>query len=50
MTRRHMFIPDVQAKFGEDFTFLDHIGRYMVEKKPDVVVCLGDFADMENLS
>lgn len=47
---RHCIIPDVQAKYGEDFTFLTHIGKYLVEKKPDVVVQLGDFSDMESLS
>jgi hypothetical protein len=43
-------IPDVQAKPGNDFTFLSHVGQYIVEKKPDVVVCIGDFADMPSLS
>ena len=47
---RHCIIPDIQAKYGEDFTFLTHIGKYLVEKKPDVVVQLGDFSDMESLS
>lgn len=45
-----MVIPDVQAKEGQDFTFLKHVGQYMVNKKPDVVVCIGDFADMPSLS
>lgn len=43
-------IPDVQAKPGNDFTFLTAIGNYIVAKKPDVVVQLGDFADMASLS
>jgi Calcineurin-like phosphoesterase len=43
-------IPDVQAKPGNDFRFLTAIGNYIVDKKPDVVVCLGDFADMPSLS
>lgn len=47
---KHMVIPDVQAKEGQDFTFLKHVGQYMVDKKPDVVVCIGDFADMPSLS
>ena len=46
----HLVIPDVQAKPGIDFTYLENIGKYMVEKKPDVVVCIGDFADMPSLS
>lgn len=47
---RHLVIPDNQCKYGEDFTFLNNIGKYMVEKKPDTVIHLGDFADMESLS
>lgn len=45
-----LVLPDVQAKPGTDFSYLNKIGKYMVEKKPDVVVCLGDFADMPSLS
>jgi hypothetical protein len=47
---KHMVLPDVQAKPGHDFSYLNKIGRYMVEKKPDKVICLGDFADMPSLS
>lgn len=47
---KHLVIPDCQIKPGEDTTFLSHIGRYIVEKKPDKVICLGDFADMPSLS
>lgn len=47
---KHLIIPDVQAKHGNDFTFLKRIGEYIVEKKPDTVVQIGDFADMESLS
>lgn len=47
---KHLIIPDCQVKFGEDFTFLEHIGKYIVDKKPDVIVHLGDFVDMESLS
>jgi hypothetical protein len=45
-----LMLPDVQAKPGHDFSYLMRIGTYMVEKRPDVVVCIGDFADMESLS
>jgi hypothetical protein len=47
---RHFIIPDVQAKPGNDFKFLNKIGQYLVEKQPEVVVCIGDFADMPSLS
>jgi hypothetical protein len=50
MSKRILVLPDVQAKPGVDFSFLRRIGLYMVEKKPDVVVCIGDFADMPSLS
>lgn len=43
-------IPDTQCKPGQDFQFLNHIGKYIAEKKPDVIVQIGDFADMESLS
>lgn len=29
---------------------LTHIGMYIAHKRPDVIVCLGDFADMPSLS
>jgi DNA-binding transcriptional regulator YdaS (Cro superfamily) len=45
-----MVLPDVQAKPGLDFSFLRKIGMYALEKRPDVIVCIGDFADMPSLS
>lgn len=47
---KHLIIPDVQAKPGNDFSYLACLGRYAVKHKPDVIVCLGDFADMPSLS
>lgn len=47
---KHLVIPDTQVKYGEDYTYLRYIGQYIVDKKPDVVVHLGDFVDMESLS
>jgi hypothetical protein len=47
---RHFIIPDCQVKPGHDFSYLSHIGAYIVEKQPEVIVNLGDFADMESLS
>jgi hypothetical protein len=38
------------VKPGQDFEFLRCIGRYIVAKKPDVVLHLGDFCDFESLS
>jgi hypothetical protein len=45
-----LVLPDVQAKPGVDFSYLTRIGQYVVEKKPDVIVCIGDFADLPSLS
>lgn len=45
-TRRHLVIPDVQAKSDIDFSFLTAIGRYAAAKKPDVILIGGDFADL----
>jgi hypothetical protein len=47
---KHLVIPDVQVKPGQDFAFLRHVGEYIVEKKPDTIICIGDFADMPSLS
>lgn len=42
-------IPDCQVKPDHDLSYLKWIGNYIVAKKPDVIVCIGDFADMESL-
>ena len=47
---RHLVIPDTQIKYGEDLSFLTCIGKWIVDKKPDVIIHLGDFADMTSLS
>lgn len=47
---KHLIIPDCQLRSGDSLNFLKNIGEYLVEKKPDRVVCLGDFADMPSLS
>lgn len=46
----HLIIPDTQVKEGIDFEYLTRIGQYIVDVKPDVVIHLGDFADMPSLS
>jgi len=47
---RHLIIPDCQVRPGDDTKYLERIGKYIVELKPDVVVQIGDFADMPSLS
>lgn len=47
---RHLIVPDCQVRPGDDTKYLERIGKYIVELKPDVVVQIGDFADMPSLS
>jgi hypothetical protein len=41
---------DAQVKPGVPVDHLSWYGRYLAEKRPDVIVCIGDFADMPSLS
>ena len=43
-------IPDTQVKPGIDLSYLVNIGEYILEKRPDVIVHLGDHWDMPSLS
>ena len=47
---KHMIIPDTQVKPGSSLKHLEWAGRYAVEKKPDVIVHIGDHWDMPSLS
>jgi hypothetical protein len=49
MSRVHLVIPDVQDKPGAPKDHLTWIGKYIRDYKPNVVVNLGDFTDMESL-
>lgn len=46
---KHLVIPDVQFKPGVPEEHLTWAGKFIVAKKPDVIICIGDFADMESL-
>jgi predicted phosphodiesterase len=46
----HLVIPDTQVRDGVNTDHLRWIGQYMVDKKPDVVIHLGDHWDMPSLS
>jgi hypothetical protein len=48
--RTHLVIPDVQAKPGVPTEHLEWIGNYIVEKQPDVLIQIGDFADIDSLN
>jgi hypothetical protein len=48
--KRIAVIGDMQVKPDIDLSYCSRIGRYMADKKPDVIVNIGDFADMPSLS
>lgn len=47
---KHLVIPDCHVKDGSDSSYLAWAGKFAAEHKPDVIVNLGDFADMSSLS
>ena len=47
---KHFIIPDVQTKPGVPNNHLTWAGHYIADKKPDVIICIGDFSDMPSLS
>ena len=47
---KHLVIPDVQFKQGVPFSHLTWAGKYIAQKRPDTIICIGDFVDMESLS
>lgn len=46
----HFIIPDAQVRPDTPTEHLRWIGKYIVDKKPDVIVNIGDWADMNSLS
>ena len=48
--RVHMVIPDIQAKPDVPHDHLRWIANYALDKRPDVIVQIGDWADMPSLS
>ena len=48
-SRTHLIIPDCQVHEGVPTEHLDWVGKYIAAKRPDVIVCIGDFADMPSL-
>lgn len=43
-------VPDVQAMHGVPMEHLSAYGKYIAAKRPDVIVCIGDFGDFPSLS
>lgn len=49
-TREHLVIPDLQITPNTANDHLRWISQYIIEKKPDVIINIGDMADMASLS
>ena len=47
---KHFVLPDCQVKPGQDLSRLTWAGKFCVKHKPDVIICIGDFADLPSLS
>ena len=45
-----LLIPDTQVKENVDLTHLTALGNFIVHKKPDIIVHIGDHYDMPSLS
>lgn len=48
-SRTHLIIPDCQVHADVPTQHLEWVGKYIAAKRPDVIVCIGDFADMPSL-
>lgn len=48
--KRIAVVPDTQCKDGVDLSYLTAIGKYLVKKKPDIIIHIGDHWDMPSLS
>ena len=48
--QKHCVIPDCQVKPGVPLDHLQWAGKYIAEKQPDTIICIGDFADFPSLS
>jgi hypothetical protein len=48
--KRILVIPDTQVKEGVNTDHLEWAGKYIVDKRPDIIVHLGDHWDFESLS
>ncbi len=47
---KHGIWGDTQIAAGDDLSYIRHIALYFADKRPDVVIQLGDWADMVSLS
>ena len=47
---RHLIIPDAHAQPDVDNRRFEWLGKFIADTQPEVIVNIGDFADMESLS
>jgi len=47
---KHVVIADTQVKPGYDLSYLTAIGKFIAQKKPEVIIHIGDHFDFESLS
>ena len=47
---KHLMIPDTQVHPGVNTDHIEALGNYIAEKRPDVIVMIGDWFDMPSLS
>lgn len=50
MNNDHLVIPDTQVKPGDPLDHLEWLGKLIVERRPNVIIHLGDHWDMSSLS
>ena len=48
--RMHLFIPDTQISHGRDIAHIIALAHFVVAKKPDCIIMIGDWWDMPSLS
>lgn len=42
-------IPDAHTKPGQNLRRFNWLGKFIIDRQPDIILCLGDFADIESL-
>lgn len=47
---KHLIIPDPHAHYQYDNFRFDILGQFILDERPDVIICIGDMADMPSLS
>lgn len=50
MIKKLLLLPDTHVRPGVDLSHIDHIGQFLVDEQPEVVLHIGDWADMHSLS